>query len=264
MEKIGKRVRLILSTGRTGTTYLCLAFNEVGKNMLALQEPLPSRYIYLSANASNRFLADASLALRWYEKGLRKRLNGAGDAAYIEFNPYLCPFAEKLHLIAEDLHVVHIVRDPRTWVPSQLDFGAYGFNRHFIDWIPFNMPGDTRRYREYGSGKISKTQQVIWRWSDFNRRIDSLSDKVTRYFRVRFEDLFSNDESMARINNELILKALDIEDQIDVSDIMHRPTENESARKIANAYSLWTSADRQYLDKAAGELIAKYGYGDSP
>lgn len=263
MSKIKQRVHLILSTGRTGTSYLRLAFNDAGRDMITLQEPLPSRYIYLSANASNRILNDTSFVLRWYEKGLRKRLSRIGSKTYIETNPYLCPFADKLHLIAKNLHVVHIVRDPRTWVQSQLDFGGLGFNRQLAKWAPFNMPGSARDYRIHGSGKISKVQQAIWRWSDFNRRIESLDGTIAGYHRVRFEDLFSDDEQTARISHELILKAFDIKEKIAIGALMSRPAANISSKKIKYAYSRWTKADKRFLDKAAGQLMAKYGYDDT-
>jgi hypothetical protein len=262
MSKIEQRVRLILSTGRVGSSYLYMAFNDAGRDMVTLQEPLPSRYFYLIANASNRILNNSSFVLRCYERGLRKRVSRIGNETYIETNPYLCPIAEKLHLIAEDLHVVHIVRDPRTWVQSQLDFGGQGYNRHLAKWTPFNMPGSTRDYRAYGAGKISKVQQAIWRWSDFNRRIESLDGKIAGFHRVRFEDLFSTDEQTVRMNLKLILKAFDLEEKIAVGDLMNRPAANKSHKGIAYAYSQWTEADIRYLEKAAGQLMTKYGYGD--
>ena len=94
-------------------------------NVCALHEPRPSRSLRI---ASNRFLC-GKLSRQQMARRLahaRQALLGAmTEPIYIESNNSLYGFIDVLDEVFDQPYVLHVVRDPRTYIRSWINFGVY-------------------------------------------------------------------------------------------------------------------------------------------
>ena len=125
MEFGGKKFIFIVSSGRTGTKAIAQHLSRCYPNVWAAHEPSPSWRLRM---ATTRALCGK--ASREELRSMLVRLRGdlvgrAAQRIYVESNPYLSGFVEVLGEVFEDARVVHVVRDPRTYVRSGVNFGAF-------------------------------------------------------------------------------------------------------------------------------------------
>ena len=158
---------------------------------------------------------------------LRRGLLGrVKQPIYVESNPYLAGFVEVLGEVFEGAWVVHVVRDPRTYVRSGVNFGAFRGMKKFAaqwwpDWFPKpekrevsrqktedrrpspqpspgvpgegagGAPGEGVRGEGLKWGEMDAIERLAWFWSLVNSYLNR-GEKVygQRYLRIRFEELF--------------------------------------------------------------------------
>src|SRR5215213_2768484 len=120
------QVVVILSTGRTGTKALALYFNTSYDNVTALHEPRPSRHLRLLSNRAMAKGMTADDAVRTLSKARSSLLASLTRPIYLESNWYIYAFLDALRpVFGPRTQVLHVVRDPRTYVPSMLNYGTY-------------------------------------------------------------------------------------------------------------------------------------------
>jgi hypothetical protein len=99
-----------------------------------------------------------------------------------------------------NVYVVHIVRDPRTFVPSYMNWmrtrrRSFIANKLVPGWHPAgDKVGD---YSREQWRRMDAFQRVCWHWSFKNRLIQELFGGDPRYYQVRFEDLFLTESPSA-------------------------------------------------------------------
>lgn len=251
----GQRLRLILSAGRTGTVFLAGALDDPANGVRAVHEPWPARWELLAANlrtrlgAGDRFMTALLRRARGWRNG---RLPAA--SILVEINPLLTPAADLLPALVAPLHVAHIVREPADWAESIAGFGARGWRRHVIDYVPFAKPYPQQR--PPGWRRLPEVHRALWRWRFCNETITGLASHCASYRVVRFEDLFSPAAAIRQTAMTEVRAALGLATHGGIAppDISHRVNAGPAgdARR---------RPDPAVVQSVCGALARQYGYG---
>jgi len=133
---------LVLSTGRTGTKFLAsLLSNHFPKSARTQHESSRTRPINILTNMYFAgFIPKVFLPMTW--KLLKQReLSKTELDFYIDINNFLYGIPVIEPELYPNLKVVHIIRDPRTYVRSHINW-AHQNTKSFIAnfWLPFWQP----------------------------------------------------------------------------------------------------------------------------
>ncbi len=256
----------VLSPSRTGTVFLTRSLSERFPDLRCVHEPPPSRVQLILGNLRNH-LGWGGPVVRWlFRRSLASRLrDGPGDRPYVEINPMLCPITDLVAELDGELSVVHMTRDPRTWVPSIETFKASGYRRHLIDFVPYAKPEPAPR--PDGWSRLDPTERALWRWRYCNERILELEPHCRRYARVRYEDVFSPDPAVRSASVGRILETLGIAgDEAGAPEADHAWFDTSVRVNVTpgapDARSERPAApDEAALQAICGPLAAAFGYG---
>jgi len=263
MAVLGKKfekVVILLSTGRTGTKALAQYFDTCYEQVRALHEPHPSRHLRV---ASNRYLCkrlSKDDMVRILAKSRRRLFAALSEPIYIESNHFLHGFLEALDELFEAPKIIHIVRDPRTYVPSHLNHGTLrGLKGLAARYYPFWMikpdhyeTNPKKRWRQ-----MSHPERMAWRWKTINAELNRGKSLFgSRYLRVRFEDTFAkNGSGLDRVtdwiglprNPRLLAEA-------------NRQKVNVSRYSYCPPWQQWNPALKQLVIAHCRDLMELYGY----
>ena len=178
---------LLLSSGRTGTTFLTDAINFFCPEVRVLQEPIPSRTIYMLANAADHGFPTrkAARVLHWLSQQVWQRSPGENT---IEVNPFVSPIAHLLKPTRNITKVLMMVRHPDFWIESMLAFRGYAWRAKVTPYLPFvySRPVEARLiWRD-----LSEEEKFAWRWVEINRNILECAQNGFDMLIIRYEDLF--------------------------------------------------------------------------
>ena len=252
---------VVVSTGRTATKALAAWAGTELEGVRAWHEPFPSRllrplcHLYAAGNLS----ADATVRLLKAAHRLRRRAM-TGRRCF-EASPYLRACVELLPRVYDDPLVVHMVRDPRAYVTSYINHGAFsGVKGFFGELLPFWQlkpehldPACERSWRT-----MSPHERVCWRWNALNRLIEegARSLPADRYLRLRFEDVIDPErDGLAPLVDALGL-ALDRGGRRVTLDIRA----NESRSAVHPRAGDWSDEMNAVLESHCGERMRAYGY----
>lgn len=246
----------VLSAGRTGTVFLTHLINSQAGDEIAVHEPPFSRLVYLMGNLFGYHGWNRSGLIRFYMAIRKSRIDRTKN--YIELNPFLCPVAELLADIPYTLKVAHLVRDPRTWVPSMISHEASGRRKFLIRKVPYNLPRD----KKFGQEWRTKTliEKMLWRWSVFNRAISTLEHSGCQYKLFRYEDLFSgNTEALAESRGRF-LRFLDLRPNSSAGDSSFGKKYNASKKDFKFEFSNWNEREVAFMQDIAGDQLSRFQY----
>jgi len=256
------RFVFIIGTGRTATVFLKEFFRLNVEKCLAVHEPVRTTKRY-----SNKYLSGAVSIeqmrkyLQDYAAQIRDRLGKAGCEVFVQVDPWLFGFTELLDSCFDRPFVIHLVRDPLTYIPSHLNrmykSAFVGFLRDIIPYwkLRGDLVGD---FNPSEWAALSQEERMAWYWQKCNGYIDSRSDSLANFKRVRFEDLFANeDEGLRDILSFCGLPAKG--GRLDIEGIRT----NTAPSRFAPTAS-WTPELRERVATLCGPLTAKYGYDMGP
>jgi hypothetical protein len=177
---------MILSTGRTGTKFLAKLFNHLYmNNAITVHEGAFSRSINILTNLQfARLVPKQWVSIAW--RLLRRpKLVGAKTAIYIDINNFMYGIVSIDPYIYSDIRIIHIVRDPREYVRSHINWAdnrPISFIANYL--IPFWQPSPlfsiaSKKVRNLG---LSKFTRFCWIWNFKNGVINSVQDSDTPYF----------------------------------------------------------------------------------
>jgi len=259
----GKKFILIVSSGRTGTKALAQHLGNCYPELCALHEPRPSWRLRM---ASTRALCGKMGRKQLVEKlvRLRRRLVcQVRQGIYVESNPYLCGFMEVFGEVFEDVRVVHVVRDPRTYVRSAVNFGAFrGLKKLAAEFWPNWFPKPQVRHasseaRELKWSEMDAIERLAWFWSLVNSHLNR-GEAIygERYLRIRFEELFSSDGSgLARLTDWMGLGY-----SVAMKEEASKERVNASRVEKLGQWDKWPATDQQKVLRHCGDLMRTYGY----
>ncbi len=194
---------LILSCGRTGTTYINSLLNQKIENCVVLQEPPPSRSLFMMTNAAERKIPLGSIAFSAYKKTRNDWYKKAGDKTLLEINPFLIGLSPFLKPENIKHGIVHIVRRPADWIESTLNFGGYKWLSYITPRMPFahERPSD-KKFFEWN--RLTVYEKFAWRWRHRNSQIEKVKKSGIPYLLVKYEDIFKEGEFNRDIFIEMI------------------------------------------------------------
>ena len=193
---------LIFSTGRTGTIFLARLFGELYPNVASYHERGNSRPVQIATNLHfAHLLPKNTLKSVWkFFKG--KEITACEKDFHLDANNFLYGLATLAPELYPNLKVLHIVRDPRDYVTSQLNFSLQKRTSFIANYlVPFWQPnpfliGELPIHRIL---KFSRFEKYCWVWDFKNRIMSRLENSATPYLRVCFEDLFNENLSLIHI-----------------------------------------------------------------
>ena len=252
-EKIG----FVLSTGRTGTKTLAEGLSGDG-----IASPHQPRYSRLLTVASNYYLHGwlPRRALEWLVVRIRGNQLGRANCHW-----YIQVFSLD-HLPAKiiserypNVYIVHIVRDPRTFVPSYINWThtrskSYIANKFVYGWHPSGFFTGHYCWRTWR--RMNELQRVCWHWTYKNQHLEDLFSGYPRYLRIRFEDLFSSEDGSTM---QKLCRFLSIPDE-ERFQVLFRERKNVNNRRVCPPWDAWQRESRDELLEICGGKMHDYGY----
>ena len=235
-------------------------FGRCWPDVHAVHEPPPSRWLRI---CSCRYVCgklDRAGLLRQLVQKRRGLLAGIHKPIYVESNPYLWGFLDVLNEAFDRPHVLHIVRDVRTYIRSAAGHGMFhGLKALAGRYMPYwqlkpelYQPASGLRWI-----KLPPTDRVAWYWNAVNRYLDRGAELFgERYKRVKFEELFSKtDPALPKLAEWLGLPpaSADLGQFRDVKV-------NASRYNDLPPFEQWPAERRQWVLDHCGELMKRYGY----
>jgi hypothetical protein len=256
MIKMLEKIVFILSTARTGTRTLAEGLRS--DDILSFHQPAFSRLLTI---ASNFYLHGwlPERALEWLVVRLREpQILGADCRYYVQAYSLDHLPAKIISQRYPNVYIVHIVRDPRTFVPSYLNwmhtrFKSFVANKFVPGWHPsgfFTGQVAWRRWR-----RMDEFQRVCWHWTYKNALLERLFEGDERYLQVRFEDLFGAGPDALR--SVLSFAGLPYRDEFTA---MLGQSKNVSHKTYFPRWEAWKPEKQQQLLEICGEGMRRYGY----
>ncbi|MGM0649660.1 MAG: hypothetical protein ACQES1_04020 [Bacteroidota bacterium] len=254
--KIEFPIKFILSTGRTGTQFFSSYLNESCHDILCLHEPNPSRRFKWYSNFYLQHKLPASFIARQYLHCRRKIFSRSDFSHYIESNNFMFGNMLAIESIAQDLSVIHLVREPVSYICSHLNKGFWSGIKGFT---ARNIPG----WLEFINPEIRKSGDPVLilaaRWIYVNKVIETYQQRYP-YLLVRFEDLFGNNtkKGIHTLNKVRIFCQCP-----PITEKQQRywltQTANQSKKQRAEKYPI-ESRHLEYLKINGANLLEKYNY----
>lgn len=224
-------------------------------SIVAAHEPWPARWEHVLGNL-RRSCGAAESPLEVTFKATRRRRIARLDAGciYVEVNPHLCSLLDLVGRLVQPLHVVHLVREPSSWLDSITGFGASGWRRHVIDRLPFTRPYPVPL--PAGWKEMTAPEKMLWRWRFCNEGIEALRGGASSFETVRFEDLLGPDPAARTTALAAVHRGLDLPAPPDGPLLSRLGPMNARVPTRHNAEAV----DPRLVDHVCGDLLRRYGY----
>lgn len=246
----------VLSAGRTGTVWMAKTLSQQFPNVRFEHEPPPARRELMLGNLRNEWGIGRNLIRKFFLSVRRKRWDRLEPSeGFVEINPMLCSITDLLLELDIPLKVVHVVRDPRSWCKSIMNFKASGFRKLVIDYTPLATPYPTPRPPDWR--RMDMKKKSLWRWRYCNERILEIKPQCDSYALIRHEDLFSSDIESRRSCMQTLLQTFDLasnDEELSWLDVSQR--ENASPGKSTASQF----PDEEDVQEICGELLEKFDY----
>ena len=252
-----EKIVFILSTSRTGTKTLAEGLQN--EEVLSLHQPPYSRILTI---ASNYYLHGwlPGTALEWLVSRLREpQILKADCRYYIQvFSLDYLP-AKILSEKFQNIYILHIVRDPRTFVRSYINwmhtrFKSFVANKLIPGWHPSGYFTKEMPWQAWHN--LDEFQRVCWHWKYKNTLLEDLFKSNQNYLRVRFEDLFLT-QSTATLKDCLSFVGIPYREEY---TLMIGRSENASRKIYLSKWETWKPERKQQLLDICGNKMKDYGY----
>ncbi|MFC1975131.1 sulfotransferase domain-containing protein [Chloroflexota bacterium] len=253
-----EKIVFILSTGRTGTK--ALAEGLAGDGILSPHQPPFSRPLTI---ASNYYLHGwlPESALRWLINRVRlSQIRHTNCRYYIQVFSLDHLAAKFISQQYPNVYVIHIVRDPRTFVTSYLNwmhtkFKSFMANKFVLGWQPSGYFTGEIPWRVWRN--MDEFQRICWQWVYKNQTLEDLFARSPHYLCLRFEDLFINENKLTTLKS--LISFVDIPYQDRFAEICQHK-KNSSRKTYFPQWSEWPLDRKKQLLDICGRQMAQYGY----
>jgi hypothetical protein len=252
-----EKIVFILSTSRTGTK--TLAEGLEGGDICSPHQPTHSRFLTV---ASNYYLHGwlPRKALEWLVTRLREpQILNAGCRYYVQvFSLDYLP-AKIISERYPNVYIVHIVRDPRTFVRSYLNWThtrakSFVANKLVLGWHPSGCFTGEMPCEEWR--RMDEFQRVCWHWTYKNALLERLFGDDEQYLRVRFEDLYFEEEA-EELRKMFAFIGIPYQERY---ESVIRKRKNASRKTYCSSWSNWPIEQQSQLSKICGKKMKSYGY----
>ena len=260
-----ERVVVVLSTGRTGTQALAHYFNTCFDHVTALHEPKPTRHFRVMSNRAMAGKLSKETAVRTLVRSRRRLIEKITRPIYVESNWYLYGFLDALKDVFGRPKILHVVRDPRTFIPSYLNYGTFsGLKKIAAEYLPYwyLKPEQYEKDPPKRWKQMSRPERLAWHWHIVNREIDRGAALYgDDYLLLKYEDIFPRDfgpEGPAGLNRLLDWAGLPRSEKL--LHLMRDKKMNASGNRGYPKWEQWDEAERQSVLATCGAQMEQYGY----
>lgn len=255
-DQIDIPITFILSTGRTGTQFFSNYLTESCSQILCLHEPRPSRRFkwYSNFYLINKIRPD--FIARQYLRKRKSILSRSDFSHYAESSNFIFGCIPAIATVVPDISVIHIVRNPVSYIQSHLNKGFWSGIKGFT---AKNIPG----WLEFIDPEIKHSGDPVLilaaRWIYVNSVINAYHEKYPSLF-LRFEDIFGKDrdagiKSLDTVRDFLECPPLDHSEQ----SLWLEKSANRSKKQRAEKY-VFTDKHREFLREKGTGLLEQYNY----
>lgn len=250
-----KKYVFILSTGRTGTTYIANYFANY-ENVYSVHEPKPSWRLRMWSMASLEKNIDTDYLYKIFAKLRKRKTDKIREKIYIESNPFLKGFAVCLAKNIPNISIIHIVRDPRDSITSSINNGTLRLKKRLVmSLIPY---WHLRPIKPFAKKNVI-IKKIARAWLLTNSHINESGNYADNYMRIRFEDLFHDTEKMKELVNFIGMEEEYIEE---TKTNFSKKSRNASKYNDIQNWKNWSPSFAKQIDAVLGETMKEYGYGE--
>jgi len=223
-----------------------------------------SRLINIFTHAYLCGLAPIQLPLWAWNKAIGSNLSACQKEFYIDSNNQIYALVPIKPEIYPGLRVIHIVRDPRDYVRSHLNWSRYRVKSFIANYLtPFWQP-NAFLLREMSFSQwvqLSRFERFCWIWDYKNRTIENVQQSDVPYLRVQFEDFFGRSDPEKHLNSILGFIGLPT-----VQNQNHRfnTAVNPGKKRAFPSWHSWSRDTCNQLYHFCNETMDRYGYGTEP
>jgi hypothetical protein len=170
----------------------------------------------------------------------------------VEVNNYIFPVLPELRRAFPEARIVHIIRDPRTFLPSALNRG-WGLNPH----DPRMTPVHTGEMKKDAWKDLTAVKKLCWYWLRTNAMILAAPPVAT----IPFEKIFGGDHSGFGDILEALGVARDFQAQVDF-DAKTNQTPVSYIPGWKGWREEWKEECRPYFEAAEKEIGVRRWYPD--
>lgn len=247
----------ILSTGRAGTSFLFNLLNKEFPELNISHQQTGSRIINILSNLPFK----NEVYLNFLKKILS--ITGRGNPPSSTIDPLLTLSIAKLgakQQLGNNFKIVHIVRDPRDFTTSFMNWKSSSFKRWFLHHIvPLWQPSPLLHGVSLINWlKMSKFEKFCWVWNYKNKLIYNTfkTNKNYRWFRV--EDLTNSENPKENINK--LFSFLELPNVSNLKKDYFNQKVNISKKKKFPEYKDWDEKKKKVIDKHCRTLMETFGY----
>ena len=294
--KIPKIVAIIVSAGRTGTMFFGETLSQVIDGAYSVHEPdsfsgtVPEitakirtfgfHHMVLGrmfGRTGIRNLSQRYLAKRLSLETLVAAVSAPRRGFYLSvpsdyvIESYYQWFGilEAVPLTFETYKVVGVVRDPREWVRSMMNYKRHYGSRDWLSRLGIRrldpkMVGDATHAERWP--RMSPFEKNCWEWNATYAAITSFvaGDDHSRTY--RFEDLFHSPERLSTCRDllDFMTRFPSREFPYHLDAAMFSQPRNVSDKAAFPDWRQWSPERAHQLDAICGSLMRDYGYGSEP
>lgn len=243
----------ILSTGRCGTTFLAEQLKANDPSLGNVHQQQDSKWLNVRANMAlanksvrNRFSASLS---RKYKHRLPP--SSADPLRSLAYTFYLRSLIEKNPKLIDELVIIHLVRDPRDFVSSFMNWKNRKYSGKIAHHLtPFWMPepGMIKRW------SMSKFEHFCWIWERKNRLLYEELAWFPGYYMFKMEELRPGSEKLQQLLS-LVLGEDEVITKTDTQEY------NSTLKKDFPYWNKWTSRQARTLDAICSDMMLEFDYG---
>lgn len=258
---------LFLSTGRTGTKFLASILRDTVPNADVYHEAGErSRLINILSHANLAGATPFSFTVKAWESAIEKPLKVSQDSRdfYIDANNHIYYLVVNKPDLYPALKVIHIVRDPRTYIRSHLNWShsrGKSFLANYLTpfWQPTAYMVGEMKIKDWM--RFSKLERFAWVWNFKNLFINRLEESAVPYLSVRFEDLFSAEGAVSTFQR--ITEFIGLKDVVPNAGYFQKSI-NASKNAHLPEWIQWSPQMCNKVDRICRAGMKKYGYGTEP
>ncbi|MCA9978413.1 MAG: hypothetical protein KC413_21785, partial [Anaerolineales bacterium] len=220
-----------------------------------------SRLINILTNAHFAGMLPRSLLFSAWQQWKQPELNAQQKPYYIEVSNHLYGAVLLLPELWSQIQIVHIVRDPRSYVRSHVNWARHRAKSFIANYlVPFWQPNPyligEMRLGEWI--RLSKFEHFCWIWDFKNRKMAELEHADVPYLRIYFEDFFQADHP--EVSQDELLHFMGLPVQQNTAVNFSRRV-NPTQTKSFPSWPDWTPQQCARLDQICGASMRKFGYG---
>ncbi|MFM8320035.1 MAG: hypothetical protein ACKOC5_03885 [Chloroflexota bacterium] len=255
---------IIVSTGRTGTVFFAGLLADLFPNIEAFHERGFSHSLNILSNLYYSKLIPKSVLTTAWKAFKSRELNECQKPYIVEANTFLYGVVATAPELYPGLRVVHLVRDPRSYVRSHINWNAHRARSYVASrFVPFWRPNPflVGQMPLAQAVRLSEFERYCWIWDFKNRAIQQLEKSSVPYLRLRFEDFFGGPAPEQQFNCMLEFMGLP---PVSGVEARFRKPANEAKGDSFPAWQNWSPGMCARLVELCGPLMSAYGYGNEP